>query len=85
MTMTMTWWQQLRSRFGRRLPPEIRTVVDGVDMKVTEWTRSQAAYNMRHDRTKRDEVERMLIAQYGDKEIGRAEMRRRYPESFYDE
>lgn len=82
--MAMTWWQQMRARFGRK-PPVIRTVVDGQPMEVTEWARSQAASNMRHDHAKRDEVERMLVAQYGDKEVGRAEMRRRYPESFYDE
>ncbi len=83
----MTWFSDLRRRWGRKQePPVITTIIDGERLVVTEWARSQAASNMRHDRAKRNAVEQLVIAEcQGDKERGRAEMRRRYPESFYDD
>lgn len=72
MTMTMTWWQQLRSRFGRR-PPVIRTMVDGVELSVTESARRQASANMAADPSLRAKIVEM---------VGEDEARRRYPEAW---
>lgn len=73
MTVTMTWWQRMRARLGRRPHPVIRTVVDGVEMSVTESARRQAAANLRLDPAKRAEVERM---------IGHERARANYPEAY---
>jgi hypothetical protein len=72
MTMT-SWWQQFRSRFGRKPPPVIRTTIDGVEMSVTESARRQAAINLRLDPAKRAKVEEM---------IGEAKARANYPEAY---
>lgn len=66
------WWQQLRSRFGRKAPV-IPVVIDGTAYSVTESMRWQAARNMAADPALRAKIVEM---------IGEAEARRRYPEAY---
>jgi hypothetical protein len=66
--MNQTWWQQFKSRFGKR-PPVIMTEWG----PVTEGARRQAALNLRDDPEKRAKVEEM---------VGVEEARRRYPEAY---
>lgn len=72
---TMTWWQRFRQRFGRSRPPVIRTMIDGVEMVVTESARRQASANMAADPSLRAKVVDM---------VGEAEARRRYPEAGWE-
>ena len=66
--MAMTWWQQLRQRFGKR-PPVIQTEWG----PVSEGPRKMAAENMRNDSALKAKIEEM---------IGVEESRRRYPEAY---
>ena len=49
---------------------------------TTEAYRLQAAVNMRRDPDVRAKVEALLVRQYGSKEAGLKESRRRYPEAY---
>jgi hypothetical protein len=64
----MTWWQQFKSRFGKR-PPVIMTEWG----PVTESPRRQAAENMKNDPVLRAKIEQMC---------GEKEARRRFPEAY---
>ena len=68
--MSQTWWQQFKSRFGKR-PPVIMTEWGA----VTEGARKQAAMNLKEDIVKRVRVIEM---------IGLDEAKRRYPEVDWD-
>jgi hypothetical protein len=66
--MALTWWEQFKTRFGKR-PPVIMTEWGA----VTEGARKQAALNLRDDPVKRAKVEEM---------VGVEEARRRFPEAY---
>lgn len=68
----MTWWQQLRSRFGLRKPPP-PIIIPTPWGNVSESARHAAAMNMKHDPEKKAMVVEM---------IGEEEARRRYPEGW---
>jgi len=66
----MTWWQRLKSRWGRR-PDPIRIPTPWGD--VTEGARLAAALRMREEPEVKARVESM---------IGHEEAKRRYPEAY---
>lgn len=66
-------------RFRRGRPAPVITSPWG---ETTESARLAAALVMRDDPVKREQVEALLIRQLGSVEKGKAEARRRYPESY---
>lgn len=71
---------RVRAWFRRTfLPPPVIRSEHGV---TTEWCRHRAAMNMAADPALRKRVEDALIEQYGSREYGLAECKRRYFEAY---
>jgi len=68
----MTFWQDLKKRFGKRPPPPVIMTEWG---PVTEKYRSIAAANMKFDPKVKQRIEEM---------IGVEESKRKYPEAYAD-
>ena len=86
MKIDFDWVARQAERLGWRLrkghaPP----VIDSPWGRTTEKARLAAAFVLRDDPVKREQVEALLAVEFGSVDRGKAEARRRYPEAYESE